>query len=1089
MDADPLVPPVVAVVVASDPGPWFEETLSALGAQDYSNLSVLVIDAGGGADPTPLVAGVLPDAYARRTGGQDLRGVDTDVAPGWAAAANEVIGVVDGASHYFFCHDDAAADPDAIRLLVEEAFRSNAAVTGAKLVDWSDPASLRAVGLGADRLGAVHPLVEAGELDQAQHDAVRDVFAVPAAAMLVRADLFAALGGFDPALDGGAAELDLCWRAQLAGGRVIVAPAARVRHLEAARPDRPAARAGPEPAEHQRIRTLLVCAGIPTLLWLLPVAAVLLVAESLASLLLGRPGEAARRISGLSAPFRRPAPTWRARRRAQRVRQVPDRRLRRLQTPGNTRLRGWARRHLDDAPLPPVTAVQETTGAPEPAGMRAAPDDASAAPGTWRLALGAAAVLVVVFAVGSRSLLGPELPDVASLPDTSAGVGALWHGWLSTWQGAVLGRSGPASPALGLLALAGTLLFGAVGTLQHVLVLGPLVVGPLGAWRAARPWGSARGRVATMVAYALVPVGLDALSVGHWDGLIAYAAAPWLVAGLVRISDALPLPGTGTRAVLGRVGAVGLLTAVVAAFVPSWLLVVPVVAASLAAGSLLVGQRPVAVRLLAVGVAAGVVGAVLLLPWSLRVIGDPTTMFGVAHAGVTHESFGAVLHLHTGSIGLDVLGWGLLAAAALPLVIGRSWRLAWAARLWVTALVGALWAWAGLRGWVPMADPEVVLAPAAFALAASVGLGVVAFELDLPGYRFGWRQLTSAVAALGLVLAAVPVVGATGGGRWHLPGGGASSVLTSLQRTTGGDYRVLWIGAPDALPLASEPLGGSQAFATSFDGLPDVTGAWASGRAGGAGVLSADIRLSGAGLTTKLGHLLAAFGVRYLVLPAADGPTGTGAAAEVTSPQLARGLLLQTDLRPLTVDPSYTVYANQAWVPVRASVPASTAASLGVAGPAAARLLGGLDLQAAAPVLGSGAPDAASGPVGAGTSVYVAATPAAAWRLAVDGHRVAARRALGVGQTYALPTGGRATIVARTSLVWRTLQIVLVAGWVLLVAALVVDRRRRARHPDDPVQAEWFTPLAPSRGRRSRRTRAASTAPAGMDSDEVWIDA
>ena len=38
----------MAVVVTCDPGPWLEETLSAFGAQDYPNLSVLVIDTGLG---------------------------------------------------------------------------------------------------------------------------------------------------------------------------------------------------------------------------------------------------------------------------------------------------------------------------------------------------------------------------------------------------------------------------------------------------------------------------------------------------------------------------------------------------------------------------------------------------------------------------------------------------------------------------------------------------------------------------------------------------------------------------------------------------------------------------------------------------------------------------------------------------------------------------------------------------------------------------------------------------------------------------------------------------------------------------------
>ena len=112
---DSLAPPVVAVVVAHDPGPWFEEALAALGAQDYGELSVLVLDAASPESLRARVASSLPTALFRR--------LDTD--PGYAAATDEVLAMVDGAAYFLFCHDDAAPLPDAVHLLVEEAFRSN----------------------------------------------------------------------------------------------------------------------------------------------------------------------------------------------------------------------------------------------------------------------------------------------------------------------------------------------------------------------------------------------------------------------------------------------------------------------------------------------------------------------------------------------------------------------------------------------------------------------------------------------------------------------------------------------------------------------------------------------------------------------------------------------------------------------------------------------------------------------------------------------------------------------------------------------------------------------------------------------------
>src|SRR5205807_2388015 len=91
------------------------------------------------------------------------------------------------------------------------------------------------VGRSIDQFGNPHTGIEPGELDQAQHDAVRDVFYVSDAAMFVRADLFHELGGFDASRFPGAEDIDLCWRARLAGARVLVAPEARVQQPEAAR--------------------------------------------------------------------------------------------------------------------------------------------------------------------------------------------------------------------------------------------------------------------------------------------------------------------------------------------------------------------------------------------------------------------------------------------------------------------------------------------------------------------------------------------------------------------------------------------------------------------------------------------------------------------------------------------------------------------------------------------------------------------------------------------------------------------------------------------------------------------------------------
>ncbi|MEO7397635.1 MAG: glycosyltransferase, partial [Ilumatobacteraceae bacterium] len=224
MDANSeLALSVVAVMVVHDPDDAFDDVLEALAAQDYPNLKTLFLVSGEAGDLPTRIRERVPGAFVRAVAGN----------PGYGPAANEVTRLVEGDNGFFMLmHDDVALEPGATRALVEELYRSNAGIVGPKLVAWDQPRLLQHVGLGVDRFGEVDPLVEPGEVDQEQHDAVRDVFALPSACMLVRADLFNALGGFDPSVSFYGDDIDLCWRAHLSGARVVVVPAARARHRE-----------------------------------------------------------------------------------------------------------------------------------------------------------------------------------------------------------------------------------------------------------------------------------------------------------------------------------------------------------------------------------------------------------------------------------------------------------------------------------------------------------------------------------------------------------------------------------------------------------------------------------------------------------------------------------------------------------------------------------------------------------------------------------------------------------------------------------------------------------------------------------------
>lgn len=69
------------------------------------------------------------------------------------------------------------------------------------------------------------------ESDNGQYDDKREVFWASGAAFCCRAEIFRRLGGFDADFFAHMEEIDLCWRMQLAGYKVMIEPRSMVYHL------------------------------------------------------------------------------------------------------------------------------------------------------------------------------------------------------------------------------------------------------------------------------------------------------------------------------------------------------------------------------------------------------------------------------------------------------------------------------------------------------------------------------------------------------------------------------------------------------------------------------------------------------------------------------------------------------------------------------------------------------------------------------------------------------------------------------------------------------------------------------------------
>ena len=694
-----------------------------------------------------------------------------------------------------------------------------------------------------------------------------------------------------------------------------------------------------------------------------------------------------------------------------------------------------------------------------------------------RRALAVGLVCVIALGWGSRRLLVGHLPTVGGLAPWPS-VSTLLRSAASGWRTTGLGTAAAAPTSFLLLAVAGLVFLGHTTLLQHVAVLGTVPLGVWGAARLAQFLGSSRARLVVVVAYLVNPLPYNAISTGSWVGLVAYGALPWLMGLLLRGARLAPFrpPAAAAAGVAGlkpprpwlapgpRLLAIALVTATAGAISPGIIPVVALTGIALALGMTVTGLSRPAGRVATLGVGGAVGAVVLLLPWSLGWLppsGEWATFAGVTTAGpAAHLS--TLLRFQTGTLGAGPIGYALLVTAAFPLVVGRSWRADWAIRLWTVTLVSFAAAWAGQHdalgaGWPPA---DVLLAPAAIAVALAAGLGMAAFDVDLAGYVFGWRQAASAVAAGALLLACLPVLALSVNGRWRQTSTGFDAALSWMSaKRADGDFRVLWLGGSSVLPLPGWRLDADLAYATSIDGPPDLTDQWPGTSRGATRLLGQAVSLTRLHHTTVLGHLLAPMGVRYVVVVDRPSPLdGTAADTRPVPPALTDGLQSQLDMAVLDTTPAMTVYENDAWAPMRLAVPPTAVKAAQLDDPRAAR---SVDLSGSPPVLAvTRGPTSFSGTVPAG-AVEIAEAPSTHWKLTVAGRSVARSPAWASSNLFMPDTAGEASLHYATPLTWPIALLVQAASWIGVVAVLVRARRRppRPSTPSDEASATADPPL------------------------------
>jgi GT2 family glycosyltransferase len=857
-------PSVLVVLVVKDGAGWLRESLRSLSDQTYARLGVVAVDSGS----TDGSRDVLEQAL----GPGRVIGLPGEGGFSGAVRAALDLPVAQAADYVLIIHDDAALAPDAVGRMVEaaEGLRGveRVGIVGPKVVDWDDPRILREVGRSTDRFGHPQTPLQDGEMDQGQYDRILEVLYVSSCAMLVSREAWQRTGSFDERYGGHHDDLDFCWRARLAGFRVLMTPQAQARHRAAgARGERPEPhrRSSEYLAERAGLASMLKNYGALSLLWLLPLHFLVGLVRLTYLALSRRLEDAYELLSAWSWNLLHLPSTLHRRVRAQSVRMVPDRAVRRFMQSEFFRLPRWfveAERilgeqiELEEEPERPAVRARFASLAAEHPVLVA-----------WVLGVGVAALAY-------RFLIGPQVLQGGVLASLPPGPGGFFHELVSGVRTTSLGGTQRASPALGAMGALSAILFASTALAQKVLLI---LLPPAAALVMYRSMLRQTGqRVAAVVAaggYALCAAVFWAFSQGRIEVLVALAVLP-AVADHVDAAFGRSSPGRWVRFAVG----LGAGVAIGVAFFPGILLPLAVlVAIQLVTGS-------ARMRGLALTGASTVVAAALVGPMVPDILSSPGAELS-SHVGTA--SFLKLSRLAAGTgPGTWPLAWFLPIAAVIAFsAVGPGYR----ARAWRAVLAsaaGIFLAWASAAGYLPqaLANAPAYLGLAAASEAMLVGYGLATMGVGIEREAFGYRQVAAGLISLALAIGFLGQAFQAALGSWDI-GPNAFPSAWPVVSDAAGQFRVLWLGNPiggQFPPPGGDPQGIAQAGAASVRyAITDKSGVSAldvaRGPAGpGFGYLRVAVTELLAGETSHAGALLSPLGVGFVVAEQGDLPRAAG---------------------------------------------------------------------------------------------------------------------------------------------------------------------------------------------------------------------
>ena len=227
MNTQAMLPKVAIVILNWNGKHFLQQFLPSVLSTNYHAFTVYVADNGSTDDSVNF----LKEHF------QEVKIIVMEKNSGFTGGYNESLKSVDE-ELVVLLNSDIEVDPNWIQPAVELFMKDEKiAAVQPKILDYQSRDQFEYAGAAGgwiDRYGYPFSrgrIFDSIEKDHHQYDQENEIFWASGAAMIIRKKLFFDVGGFDPFFFAHQEEIDLCWRLQLAGYKIMSCPSSVVYHV------------------------------------------------------------------------------------------------------------------------------------------------------------------------------------------------------------------------------------------------------------------------------------------------------------------------------------------------------------------------------------------------------------------------------------------------------------------------------------------------------------------------------------------------------------------------------------------------------------------------------------------------------------------------------------------------------------------------------------------------------------------------------------------------------------------------------------------------------------------------------------------